>query len=385
MSYPSDKELTRQKKIEEFEAVKRATQHQPAPAQPQGEDGSDDSQQAQGAQPQHSASASKPNMLQGGVQYCVPRGTPVKLKLATVLQSATELKSDQRDLDGNIAPAKIGQEISAKTQEDLYVDDNKVIPEGTVFHGVVTKILPPKRMNRPGSLEISFNALETPDHRVFEFHAEADSKYKSTNKTKLKGFGRLTAYAAGGAIVGAMVAYQVFGIRETIAMHGYNIAGAAAGGALLATAYAAMKHGHAAELEPGQDLNMQINSDLLMPAAVEAKAKLTTAPSGVAITINRSKLINDGLDGHLLRLDVKIQNGTSHPLNSIDLYVEDSNGNRNSLCEGLEDNAEYIFKVEPHEVKNARLYFQVEWPKLSRKLVWVGHDSRRIAYQAPCP
>ena len=48
-----------------------------------------------------------------------------------------------------------------------------------------------------------------------------------------------------------------YSAEETIAMHGYNIAGAAAGGALIATGFAMARHGHVAQLKPGQDLNSE--------------------------------------------------------------------------------------------------------------------------------
>lgn len=319
-------------------------------------------------------------VLKGQIDYTVPQGTPVKLQLASVPSHTMKLMD--RDLDGNLLPAQLDQEITAKTTEDIYVDDNRVIPEGTVFHGKVSKIAPPRRLNRSGWLSISFDSLTTPDGRKFEFHAQADNFKQSTMKTKAKGLGRVAAYAGGGAIVGAMVAYQVFGIDKTIAMHGYNIAGGAAAGALLATGYAIMKKGARATLEPGDDLNMSFDSDLLMPAAQEpvAKAKVQNR-KGVDIQILKSKMLKDGLDGHLLRLDVLITNYSKKPLNSIDLYLVDSEGNKCPICGGPEEFDEFLFQVDPVSEKEARVYFQVEWPKLKRELVWLDHHSRQICFR----
>ncbi len=75
----------------------------------------------------------KAPLLKGGVEYCIPKATPLKLKLATVPTHGLELLD--HDLDGNLLPARLGQEITAKVTDDMYVDDNKVIPEGTLFHG----------------------------------------------------------------------------------------------------------------------------------------------------------------------------------------------------------------------------------------------------------
>lgn len=319
-------------------------------------------------------------VLQAGVQYCVPHGTPLKLKIAAVPSNGLELLD--RDLEGNLLPARLGEKITARVSEDMFVDDNKVIPEGTVFYGKVSRIVEPRRANRPGSLEISFDHLERPDGKKFKLYAIADNKKESTVKTKAKGTGRVLAYAGGGAIVGAMVAYQLFGLKNTIAMHGYNIAGGAAGGALLATGYALMKKGHAAVLEPGDDLNLALDSDLLLPAAVE---QTTKAPSqnlyGLDIKVKKTKIVADGLDGKLLCMDVHIDNRSHTVVRSIDLFVEDTEGNRDPIVGGPDAESQYIFRVEPNTEFNGKIFFQVHWPKLNHSLVWVNSRSRKVAYR----
>ncbi len=328
-----------------------------------------------------------PRLLKGSVDYVVPQGTMIKLKMASV--PTTGMHLFDRDLDGNLYPAELGQEITAKTTEDMYVDDNKVIPEGTVFHGKVSKIEMPKRLHRDGSLSISFDHLTTPDGRRFAFRADASNYVQSTKKSKTRELGRVAAHAAGGAIVGALIAYQVFGMKNTIAMHGYNIAGGAAGGALVATGFALMDKGKKAVLEPGDNLNMQIDTDLLMPAAVEPVAKSGSQNlEGLDVEVERSKLLKDGIDGHILRLDVVVQNDSDYELKSIDLFMEDGNGNRNPVCTGVDidfENTEYLFSIKPHSRKKMRLNFQVEFPKLQRQLVWLDHKSRQVCFRQKLP
>jgi hypothetical protein len=329
-------------------------------------------------------SSDKSPILRGQVSRTVPGGTPLKLKLATVPTNTISLLN--RDMDGNLYPAKVGQEITAKTSEDLYVDDNKVIPEGTVFHGNVSKILPPRRVGRPGSLVLSFDSLITPDGRKFAFKAQADNFKPSTLRTKAKGFGIICANAAGGAIVGALVAYEVFGLQYTISMHGYNIAAAAGGGALLATGYAIMRHGPVATLEPGDDLNMRIDSDLLMPVAVEPNNKKSRETiAGLAVTLSNGKLINDGLEGNIYTVDATIVNDTDKSFRSIDLYLQDSNGNLCPLETIPEDESESLFSVEPNSTEHRKLSFNVSYPKLKKQLVWLEHDSKQVCYRLPLP
>ncbi len=323
-------------------------------------------------------------LLKGEVTYAIPKGTPLKLKLAMVPTHA--LKMMDRDLDGELLPAKSGQIITAKVSEDLYVDENKVIPQGTIFYGRVDKINPPKHVYRPGSVELSFNRIVTPDGRVFAFRAQADNIKKSTMKSKAKGFGIVASYAAGGAIVGALVAYQIFGLHETIAMHGYNIAGGAAAGALMATGYALYRRGPVARLEPGDDLNLKIDTDLLMPVAVEATRKFK-APhlEGLDMAIQKGKLVKDGLGGHILYVDAEVTNESESTLNSIDVFLEDSNGNRVPLCTSTDDSVDMIFSIRPHSNEHLHLAFQVEYPKLKREIIWYEHGTRTICLKQPLP
>ncbi len=316
-------------------------------------------------------------LLKGQVTYVVPSGTPIKLKLASVPTSGLHLMD--RDLEGNLHPAQLGQEVTARTTEDLYVDNNKVIPEGTIFHGKVSQIIPPRRVSRPGSLVLSFDYLTTPDGRHFAFRAEADNRILSTYKTKAKGLGIIAAHAAGGAITGFLVAYQLFGPQYTVAMHGYNLAGGAALGAVGGITYALLKHGPQAVLEPGDDLNMEINTDLLLPAAVEPSIAHKQEPTlpGFEIEVLKSKVMKDGLDGHELFLDTVINNDTDCKLNSIDLFLQDDNGHCFPVCAGTEEDSGFIFEIAPHSVQHLKVHFQLEFPKLGRKLVWIDHNTRQ--------
>ncbi|HNB22566.1 MAG TPA: hypothetical protein PKZ32_09120, partial [Candidatus Melainabacteria bacterium] len=148
-------------------------------------------------------------VLKGSATYTVPKGTPFKLKLTQVPTNGLRLLD--RDLDGNLLPAQLNDEICAKVSEDIYIDDHKVIPEGTIFHGKVSRIHDPRRFYRKGWLEVSFDSLKTPDGRRFAFKVDADNFKTSTAKSKLAGTGRILSHAAGGAIVGTLVAYQLTG------------------------------------------------------------------------------------------------------------------------------------------------------------------------------
>jgi len=313
-------------------------------------------------------------LLQGQVTYTVPTGTPIKLKLANVPSHPISLMD--RDFDGNLYPARLGQKITARTTEDIYIEHNKIIPEGTIFYGEVARILPPRRLSRPGSLELSFNELITPDGRKFAFHVEADNHKQSTLKTKAKGFGIIAAYAAGGAITGALVAYEVFGLEKTIAMHGYNIAGGAAAGALLATGYAIMRKGPKATLEPGDDLNMCIDNDLLMPVAVEVDKNKVQELTDVKIEIEKSKIVGDGVGGHFVTIDATVVNDSDQDLSSIDLFLQDTNGNKHPVCSSPDEESQFLFNLEAHSQRHLHISFLTPYPKLKQQLVWLDHNTK---------
>lgn len=344
--------------------------------------------EAQSAQPSaQSAPGQKPAampMLKGQVTYCLPMGTPVKLKLATVPLYKMNLMN--RGLDGELLPAQVNMPITAKVSEDIYVDNNKVIPEGTVFEGRVTKIFPPRRNGRNGSCAMEFNTFRTPDGRRFAFHVDANNTLKSTFKTKARGAGRLAAHAAGGAIVGALIAYQLFGMQATIAMHGYNVAGGAAAGALAGLGISWYNKGKKAVLEPGEDLNMQFDSDLLIPAAsAPTVKKAPPALKGLEMQILKQKLIKDGLDGYQLRIKALVLNETGRELRSMDLFMVDDLGKRHSVVSDGDEKAEVIFHIEPDSMREIYFSFNVEYPKLKRKLVWVDPMTRRVIHEERLP
>lgn len=322
-------------------------------------------------------------LLKGQVTYCIPRGTPLKLKLATVPMPA--MKMDLRDDEGNLKPAQLNEEITAKITEDIYVDDNKVIPEGTVFYGRVSKIIAPRHVGREGHLEISFDKLATPDGRVFKFEAEANNYKESTNKSKLKGAGRLAAHTAGGAALGALIAYKaVGGWQNTVAMHGYNVAGGAAVGAVCGLAYALWKRGPNAVLEPGDEFNMSIDTDLLIPAA----SKPTPKPPpislpGFEVDLISKKVMKDdmGMGLHKIRIDTIMVNHTRHKLSSIDLFLEDDLGNRFPVSPDEDEESEQLFYLNPISQQRIVCSFVVQFPKLKHKLIWLDHVTHRVIFE----
>lgn len=320
-------------------------------------------------------------LLKAEVTYCVPKGTGIKLKLSSVPTQGMHLLD--RDMDGKLHPAHVGDIITASTSEDIYVEDNKVIPAGTVFKGRVSAVKDPRRVQRPGWLEIAFTSLELPDGRRFAFSAEANNFKKATLKGVAKGTGMVAANMGGGAIVGALAAYQIVGgMRGSAACHYYNLAGGAAAGALIAGGHAIMKRGERATLEPGDDLNLSIDTDLLLPALSEPTKKVANLNlDGLSIEVGKTKVIKDGLDGHFIRMDVTIDNNSDRKLSAIDLYLRDTNGNKYPVGMGPGDDSEFLFTLEPYSSLETKLFFATEYPKLKHELIWIDHRTRKVCFR----
>ncbi len=320
-------------------------------------------------------------LLKAEVTYCVPKGTGIKLKLSSVPTQGMHLLD--RDMDGKLHPAHVGDVITASTSEDIYVEDNRVIPAGTVFKGRVSAVKDPRRVQRPGWLEISFTELALPNGKRFAFSAEANNFKKATLKGVAKGTGMVAANAAGGAIVGALAAYQIVGgMRGSAACHYYNLAGGAAAGALIAAGHAIMKRGERATLEPGDDLNLSIDTDLLLPALAEPTKKVANLNlEGLSIEVGKTKVIKDGLEGHFIRMDVTIDNNSDRKLSAIDLYLRDTNGNKYPVGMGPGDDSEFLFTLEPYSSLQTKLFFATEYPKLKHELIWIDHRTRKVCFR----
>ncbi len=280
-------------------------------------------------------------------------------------------------------PARINDVISAMITEDIYVDGDRVIPEGTVFRGRVKHVNGPRRVQRPGWVDIAFDELELPNHKIFRFRAEADNLEASTMRSKISAAKMIAANAAGGAIVGTLAAYQGFGMHYTVACKGINLGAGAAAGALLAGGHAIMKRGHAAWLEPGDGLNLSIDTDMVMPALTAPTKHVSAAATnlaGVSIDVLKAKIVKSGIGGQLIRLDVNINNDSDVTLHASDLYLRDSTGTEGPLIGGpeIDDDSAFLFQLQPNDSLRSRIYFDVEHPKLPHEFIWYHHERRKM-------
>lgn len=57
---------------------------------------------------------------------------------------------------------RVGDTLQARLEEPIPLGDGVVLPEGFLFQGRVTKLVPPRRLNRPGSVRLNFDRMVLP-------------------------------------------------------------------------------------------------------------------------------------------------------------------------------------------------------------------------------
>ncbi len=161
----------------------------------------------------------------------VPVGTEMDVRLQNPLSSAT---------------AQVEDRFEATTMVDLNNGDRLLIPAGSTVRGVVTSVNKAGRLDRKGSLTLSFDQV-TVHGRAYPIHATVDQVLESEG---VRGeAGKIGAGAGVGAIIGGILG----GVKGALA--GILIGG---GGTVAATT------GKDVELQPGTVLRMRFDSPLVV-------------------------------------------------------------------------------------------------------------------------
>ncbi len=161
----------------------------------------------------------------------VPVGTELDVRLQNPLSSAT---------------AQVEDRFEATTMVDLNNGNRVLIPAGSTVRGVVTSVNKAGRLERKGSLTLSFDQV-TVRGRSYPIHATVDQVLESEG---VRGeVGKIGAGAGVGAIIGGILG----GVKGALA--GILIGG---GGTVAATT------GKDVELQPGTLLRMRFDSSLIV-------------------------------------------------------------------------------------------------------------------------
>lgn len=139
-------------------------------------------------------------------------GTPMDVRLQTPLNSGT---------------AKVEQRFEATTVLDLTLDGEVVIPAGSVVRGFVSSVKPAGRIDRTGSLTLSFDELRI-EQRTYKLRAsvmEALDGKMSEDVTRI-GVGSVVGGIVGAIIgggKGALLGVVIGGGGAIVATEGSNV------------------------------------------------------------------------------------------------------------------------------------------------------------------
>jgi len=161
----------------------------------------------------------------------VPVGSEMDVRLQNPLSSAT---------------AQVEDRFEATAMVDLMNGNRVLVPAGSIVRGVVTSVSKAGRLDRKGSLTLSFDQI-TIRGRSYPIHATVDQVLESEG---VRGeAGKIGAGAGVGAIIGGILG----GVKGALA--GILIGG---GGTVAATT------GKDVELQPGTVLRMRFDSPLVV-------------------------------------------------------------------------------------------------------------------------
>jgi len=164
----------------------------------------------------------------------IPVGTEIDTRLQTPLNSGTTMVEDR---------------FEATTLADVNINGRVVIPAGSVMRGVVTDVKPAGRVNRTGSMTVSFDQV-TVNGRPYAMRGTVTQAIES------EGVRGDLPRAGAGAGVGAIIGGILGGVKGAVLC-----AVIGGGGTIAATA------GQQVELPQGAVLRVRIDSPLQIGSA----------------------------------------------------------------------------------------------------------------------
>ena len=190
----------------------------------------------------------EPTLLKGYVSK-IPVGTKISIILETPADELTSM---------------IGDEVVARTSEDIVVDGKVVIPAGSTVIGNISEINYAKRLHRSGNLRIEFKNLALSDGRQAPIVASILSR-----SGLIKGkYTKKRALIAGATIVGPAAA----GFGAGLAAEGSAV-GATVGaviGALGGIGLFLFQRGNMVDIRAGDEMEIELTEETLLPMVDES-------------------------------------------------------------------------------------------------------------------
>lgn len=174
----------------------------------------------------------------------IPRGTMLMIKLEQPVSSFSN---------------RVGDQISATLENDIFVNDSIAIPAGSEVMGQVANVEDAGRMGRHGSVDIRFQGIRTPDNQVIPIRAHVVTTDQSgilKGDTYKKDILKSVAIAASGTGVGTLMglsAGALIGSAGAGALFGLSA------GALGGMGYALLRKGKEVIVPTGSRMSIVID------------------------------------------------------------------------------------------------------------------------------
>ncbi len=287
------------------------------------------------------------------------KGNHLKLKITTVVGDGLNT---------------VGDEFYARLSQDYFVGDKLVLPHGSVVHGTLNQLTPPKRAGRNGTMGFKFDYIITPDGREIPLTGQAntaDPKWKAAAKV----VGKASGMALGGGVIGALMSVRFGGLALIAASQGYSLAGGAAIGAAVGLTHALMKKGEVAMLQPNAEIQLKLNDALLLPSLTPTQGPGDGAAAEMALPGLQLKLL--GLHtakdpfGELkeLNLSVEMSNQSELAFSSFDMALMDEE-EKLYYASPFGETGLWFQRLEANSTLKGHLSFNVEDPKATHYLVF---------------
>lgn len=324
---------------------------------------------------EQNASGVNSGTLQGGVSQStwksIPPGAVLEMSVST--QMETSLSQE-------------GEDFYGKINKDYTIDQQLVIPRGTVVHGKVAKVIAPKRAGRDGYIALQFDQLILPDGRELQITGDSETR-ESRGKRILKATGRVAGHLAGGGLLGVLVMAQSGGVPFIAASSGYNLMAAAGVGAAAGLGVALGTKGQHKAVNPGALLNIRLEDTLqLQPVRENLRVRPQDAvlPPGLQVNIMGTKIVKDAFgEPTLLQVSLDIQNRTLNTFTLFDIALVDEYDTTHYLTPYGDESISMTQKIPPHARLRGALTFHVDNPKLRHTLVFFKQYTRERIGSTP--
>lgn len=301
-----------------------------------------------------------PTVHTGDVRVVAP-GTELDLVLSTEIEAGENVEGD---------------EFFGKIIKDVLVDDQVVIPRGTVVHGVLSIIEDPKRAGRNGYINTRFDYLITPDGREVPIEGDGTTR-DSKGKAAAKVVGRAAGFTAIGGVVGTLVALQYGGLAGAAASHGATLAGGAAIGGATGLTIAMLMKGKSVMLMPGAEMHVKLSESLKLPTMTmpDETADDFSAP-GLKVKVEGMRIGRHPFaDMTEITLTLDILNETDNTFSKFEICLEDELGNL-FFPSNFGDKGILLSKIKANSHLNSNITFSVYSAKIRHRLVFFKPYSR---------